>query len=48
MPSVRKKANPEEARIAKALEALYSSEQKSILVVHKLSICYNCKDALHD
>jgi len=48
MPTVRKKANPEEARIAKALEALYSSGQKSILVVHKLSICYNCKDALYD
>src|SRR5450432_3727394 len=35
MPAVRKKANPEEARITKAIEALDSGEQKSVRAAHK-------------
>ena len=35
MPAVQKKANPEEACIARAIEALCSGEQKSVRAAHK-------------
>jgi len=35
MPVVRTKSNPEESRITKAINALVSSEQPSVLAAHK-------------
>jgi hypothetical protein len=35
MPVVRSKSNLEESRIAKAIDALVSGEQPSVLAVHK-------------
>jgi hypothetical protein len=35
MPPIRTKSNPEEARIAKAIDTLLSSEQPSVHAAHK-------------